>query len=68
MGSEIRTSGRRGVAVIVLGASTGAVAGALVCAFALGLPGLAWAVVAGVVGTAFGGYTGAILGGLVAGD
>ena len=67
MSTDIKNT-KRGAAGVVLGTSAGAIVGALMGAFGLGLPGIGWAVVAGVVGMAFGGYAGAVVGSLFGGD
>lgn len=61
-------SRKRGMAGIVLGTSSLAVAGAVTGPLVVGLSSIVVAAVAAVVGFAFGGYAGAVLGGLFSAD
>lgn len=63
-----RHKGRRRSVGVVVGALAGAIAGGVMGAFALGLSGLGWTLVAAVAGIAFGGYTGALFGSFFGGN
>lgn len=54
-------AGRRSVGVVV-GALAGATMGGVVGAFALGLSGLVWTLLAAAIGVTFGSYAGAVFG------
>jgi hypothetical protein len=68
MSTETEHTDRRAQAGTVVGISTGAIAGGLLGAFALGLPGVGWAIVAGAIGMAMGGYAGGLFGSFFGGD
>ena len=67
--SDVRQpSHKRGMGGILLGASSLALAGGVAGPIVVGLSNLVGAAAAAIVGIAFGGYAGAVLGGLFSGD